>query len=138
MRRRGSVQRGADQRALVCVIRFGRRMKAKRSVTDRPQPSGRHTSTTSISRRPAAGCLQQFLTSFSLCRAGANLANLHGDYPATAVAYSRMARFCIGRVCWLLVDTRAYRPARNIFGCLRDWQKTSVDFAFWEARLGAT
>jgi hypothetical protein len=47
------------------------------------QPSSRHTSTTSISRRPAAGCLQQFLTSFSLCRAGANLANLHGDYPAT-------------------------------------------------------
>jgi hypothetical protein len=37
-----------------------------------------------------------------------------------------------------LVDTRAYRPARNIFGCLRDWQKTLVDFAFWEARLGAT
>ncbi len=53
------------------------------------------------------------------------------------IAYSRMARFCIASVCWSLVETRAYRPARNIFPGLRTWPKTSSGFAFREARLAA-
>ena len=52
-------------------------------------------------------------------------------------AYSRMARLCIGKVCWSLVETRAYRPARNIFAGFRAWPKTLSDFAFGEARLVA-
>ena len=47
--------------------------------------------------------------------------------------YSRMARFCIAIVCCSSVDTRAYRPARNIFAGLRAWPKTYLDFGFWEA-----
>jgi len=34
-----------------------------------------------------------------------------------------MARFCIAGVCWSLVETRAYNPARNIFAGLRDWHR---------------
>jgi integrase len=41
-------------------------------------------------------------------------------------------------VCWSLVETRAYRPARNIFAGLRAWPKTLGDFAFSDARLAAT
>jgi hypothetical protein len=33
------------------------------------------------------------------------------------------------------VDTRAYRPARNIFGRLRDWPKTLADFSWREPRF---
>jgi hypothetical protein len=36
-----------------------------------------------------------------------------------------------------LVETRAYRPARNIFGDFRRWPKTSSDFALGKARLAA-
>jgi len=31
------------------------------------------------------------------------------------------------RVCWSLLETRAYRPVRNIFGRFRDWPKTSLN-----------
>jgi hypothetical protein len=48
-------------------------------------------------------------------------------------AYSRMARFCIAKVCWSFVETRAYSPARNIFSGFRRWPKTWSDFAFSEA-----
>ncbi|HTG73690.1 MAG TPA: hypothetical protein VMB70_07970, partial [Terriglobia bacterium] len=34
-----------------------------------------------------------------------------------------------------LVETRAYRPARNIFAGFRVWPKTCLDFAFAEARF---
>ena len=43
-------------------------------------------------------------------------------------AYSRMARFCIGRVCWSFVETRAYRPARNIFAGFRRLAKNVLGF----------
>jgi hypothetical protein len=35
------------------------------------------------------------------------------------------------------VETRAYKPARNIFAGLRDWPKTLSDFASGEAGLWA-
>jgi len=35
------------------------------------------------------------------------------------------------------VEIRAYKPARNIFGCLRRLQKTCSDFSFGEAVLWA-
>jgi hypothetical protein len=41
-----------------------------------------------------------------------------------------MALFCIARVCWSFVETRAYKPARNIFDRRRRWPKTWSDFAF--------
>src|SRR5579863_4551518 len=50
-------------------------------------------------------------------------------------AYSRMARFCIARVCRSWLETRAYRPARNIFAGLRPWPKTCSVFAFRGARF---
>jgi hypothetical protein len=34
-----------------------------------------------------------------------------------------------------LVETRAYRPTRNIFAGLRAWPKTSPDFMFERARF---
>jgi len=34
-----------------------------------------------------------------------------------------MFRFCIAKVCWSLVEKRAYRPARNIFAGLRVWPR---------------
>jgi hypothetical protein len=46
-----------------------------------------------------------------------------------------MARFCIAKVCWSLVETRAYSPARNILGRFRAWPKTWSDFVFSEARF---
>src|ERR1700733_8384546 len=52
-------------------------------------------------------------------------------------AYSRIARFCIGRVRWSCVETRAYKPARNILAELRLWPKTLADFTFPEARFAA-
>ena len=53
---------------------------ASRSVTDRPQRSSRHTSTTSISRRRAAS--SSFSRASRLRRTGAHLADLQGDRPA--------------------------------------------------------
>src|SRR5215831_1017538 len=106
---------------------------ASRSVTDRPQRSRRQTSTTSISRRRAA--------SISFSRASLRAAPELTSRTCKAIvqprraAYSRMARFCIASVCGSLVETRAYRPARNIFGRLCAWPKTCADFAFWEARF---
>jgi hypothetical protein len=34
-----------------------------------------------------------------------------------------------------LVETRAYRPARNIFEDLRGWPKKLSDFGSWEAHF---
>jgi hypothetical protein len=70
---------------------------ASRSVTDRPQRSRRHTSTTSISRRRAA--------SSSFSRASRFAAPEPTSRTFTAMvqprraAYSRMARLCMGSVC---------------------------------------
>ena len=106
---------------------------ASRSVTDRPHRSSRHTSTTSISRRRAA--------SRSFSRASRRVAPEFTSRTCKATvqprrtAYSRIARFCIASVCWSLVETRAYRPARNIFAGLRAWPKTSSDFALLDRRL---
>ena len=48
-------------------------------------------------------------------------------------AYSRRARLCVDRVCGSPVDTRAYRPARNIFTGFRAWPKTLSDFTVGKA-----
>jgi hypothetical protein len=48
-----------------------------------------------------------------------------------------MTRISNGRVFWLCVDTRAYRPTRNIFAGVCDWPKTLFDFAVVGARLAA-
>ena len=85
-------------------------------------------STTSISRRRTA--------SRSLSRASRRAAPEFTSRTCRAIvqprrsAYSRIARPCIASVCWSLVETRAYRPARNIFGGLRAWPKTYADLGF--------
>jgi ketosteroid isomerase-like protein len=38
-------------------------------------------------------------------------------------------------IIWRKQETRAYKPARNIFGCFRRWPKTLSEFAFGEARF---
>ncbi|HTS26507.1 MAG TPA: hypothetical protein VMH81_11580 [Bryobacteraceae bacterium] len=90
------------------VQRFGERYEPDTEVlqflerrqqiaTDRPQRSSRHTSTTSISRRRAA--------SISFSRASRRAApeftsrTCMAMVPPRRAAYSRIARFCIARVC---------------------------------------
>ena len=77
----------------------------------------------------------QLLPQFAFGRSRADSFTCMMMVQPRAAAYSRIARFCIARVCWSLVETRAYRPARNIFDRLRAWPKTCADFAFGEARF---
>jgi len=69
----------------------------------------------------ATGSRQQFLTVFSLSNTGTTSRTCSAILQPRRAAYSRTARFCIPSVCWSLVETRAYRPARNIFDRFRGW-----------------
>jgi hypothetical protein len=85
-------------------------------------------STTSISRRRAAS--NSFSRASRLAAPEFTSRTCQAIVQPRRAAYSRIARFCIARVCWSLVETRAYSPARNIFGRLRAWPKTCSDWAF--------
>src|SRR5208282_2185137 len=123
-------------------LRFGQRdetdaqmlqfLQRAEQVGDRAAPSD---PSATPARRRSPGGARQFLASFALCRAGANLFYLHATVQLRRAAYSRRARFCIGSVCWSWVDTRAYRPMRNVvFLRPAPWPKTRRDSVSREAR----
>jgi hypothetical protein len=57
-----------------------------------------------------------------------------GLYGGWALAFGA-SPFCNGIVSCLMVGTRGWMSARNIFDCFRGWPKIPCDFAFSEARL---
>ena len=76
---RGQVQRlGQRHEAHAEMLQF---LERRQQIRYRPAPAVQPPDQHHIDL-PAAGGLQQFLTSFSLGRPGANLADLHGDRPA--------------------------------------------------------
>jgi hypothetical protein len=106
-------------RACPCITRTWRQPRAPCGLAGSARPwaagtgSKDNSHTTSISRRRAASsnfsrscrCDAPEPTSFT-CRA---------IVQPRRTAYSRRARLCNGTVCWSFVETRAQRPARNIF-----------------------
>src|SRR3974390_3715983 len=97
-----------------------------RSASERPHRSSRQTNTMSISRRRAAS---NMFSRASRCVAPEPTSRtcMTIVHPRLA-AYSRMVRFCMGRVCWSSVETPAYSPARILFVSFRRWPKTLPDF----------
>jgi len=97
-----------------------------RSVTDRPERSRHHTSSTSISRRCAV--------SSNLSRASRIAAQeptshtLRVMFQSRRTAYSRMARF--SRESVDLSSKHEASPARNNLAAQRDLAKSYLDFAF--------
>ena len=70
---------------------------ASRSVTERPQRSSRQTSTTID--LPTAGGLEQFLAACRFAAPEFTSRTCMAIVQPRRAAYSRMARFCIAKVC---------------------------------------
>src|SRR5262249_46704167 len=109
-------------------------LEGRQQICYRPTPAIQPPHQNQINLPPAGG-LQQFLAASRFAAPEWTSRTCRATVPPRRAAYSRNARFRIASVCWSLVETRAYNPARNIFAGLRDWPKTLPDFAFWEARF---
>jgi hypothetical protein len=106
---------------------------ASRSVTEWPQRSNCHTSTT-ISRRRAAS---SSFCEFSLGRPGADLTDVRGDGPVAPSGIFAHGATLHGQRLLIVCGNAGIRTARNIFDCVRAWPKTLSHFAFGKACLAA-
>ena len=109
-------------------------IRTRRTIASRTSPCpiiGRH-----YVDFAAAGCVQQLPPQWPFGCATTT------SFTCNAIVQPRRTEYAQGTdLQWdglfMVVDTRAYRPARNIFGCFRRWPKTLSDAGFGEARFPA-